>query len=89
MGRISSSRLQAETRYKKRKHIASDDLAPQVKKLEAKNGATVYLIGTAHLSNASNYQVGKIIDQARLSTEHFFVQKSDFESDFYEILLFS
>ena len=89
MGRISSSRLQAETRYKKRKHIDSDDLAPQVKKLEAKNGATVYLIGTAHLSNASNYQVGKIIDQARLSIEHFLVQKSDFESDFYESLLFS
>ena len=65
VGRISSSRLQAEARYKKRKHINEADLASQVKKLEAKNGATVYLIGTAHLSNASNYQVGKIIDQAR------------------------
>jgi len=61
---VSNSRLNAETRIKRRRHIGEADLPPEVRRLE-KNGSIVYLIGTAHLSNASNEQVGHIIDQVQ------------------------
>ena len=61
---MSNSRLNAEIRSKRRRHIDQVNLPPEVRRLE-KNGSIVYLIGTAHLSNASNHQVGSIIDQVQ------------------------
>ena len=70
LNRPSNSRLNAEMRLKKRQHIDSDDLPHEVKKLE-KNGSIVYLIGTAHLSNASNEQVATIIDKVWIFIQKF------------------
>ena len=79
----SNSRLNAEMRLKKRQHIENDDLPHEVKKLE-KNGSIVYLIGTAHLSNASNEQVATIIDKVWIFTFVIELQHFSKKSQFVE-----
>ena len=59
----NSARENAALRFKTRTHPSS--LPSQVKLMQWENGAQVYLIGTAHLSNASNAQVQDIISKVK------------------------
>jgi len=59
----NSARENAAIRFKSRIHPV--DLPSQVKLVKWENGAQVYLIGTAHLSNASNIQVEELISKVK------------------------
>ena len=53
----SSSRAQAEIRYRTRELPAESELPSEIKLIKDRNGATIYVVGTAHLSRDSNHQV--------------------------------
>jgi len=53
----SSSRKQAEIRYRSRELPTEAELPSEIKLVKDKNGATIYVVGTAHLSRDSNHQV--------------------------------
>lgn len=53
----SSSRAQAGIRYKSRQLLRESELPSEIKLIKDRNGATIYVVGTAHLSRDSNHQV--------------------------------
>ncbi|CBY42591.1 unnamed protein product, partial [Oikopleura dioica] len=61
----SSSRKQAEIRYRSRELPTEAELPSEIKLVKDKNGATIYVVGTAHLSRDSNHQVLEIIDRVK------------------------
>jgi len=64
-GGYSVARRNAEFRVHNRQIIPENELPHEVKMLKSQNGGIVYLIGTAHLSNASNAQVREIITKVK------------------------
>ena len=53
----SSTRAQAGIRYRSRELPGESELPSEIKLIKDRNGATIYVVGTAHLSRDSNHQV--------------------------------
>ena len=62
---LSAPKLNAKTRFKNRTLPESSSLPNEIKRIDAKNGAIIYVVGTAHLSNNSNNQVFDIISKVQ------------------------
>jgi len=62
---IDQSNRHSEERYKNRVLPDQSTLPNEIKLVKGTNGASIYIVGTAHLSNNSNYQVLDIIQKVQ------------------------